>query len=155
MPQGLAPSAGGLLPQGFPSPSGSQGGKGTISVSGLTRYQAIEELGRGAMGTVYKAKDTVLERMVALKMVSEEVRKYPVALTMFQQEAKALAALNHPNVVMVFDQGKDGDQYYMVMEFVEGRTLESILESKQKLGLGEAMDLVSQLCAGLAYAVAM
>jgi predicted Ser/Thr protein kinase len=122
------------------------------SSGGLARYQPIAELGRGAMGIVHRALDRVLEREVALKVVGHELRRHPVALKLFQQEAKALAALNHPNVVMVFDQGQDGDNTYMVMEFVEGRTLEQILDKEGPLTLELGLALAEQLCAGLSYA---
>ncbi len=120
--------------------------------TGLHRYQAIQELGRGAMGVVYRAVDKVLERDVALKVMSEAVRQYPAALEMFLQEAKALAALNHPNIVTVFDQGHDNGQPFMVMEWVEGTTLEDILEQEERLPIARAVDLADQVCAGLAYA---
>src|SRR5262249_2625456 len=78
------------------TPPRSAAGSEGLGQGGLLRYQRIAELGRGAMGVVFKARDTVLERDVAIKLVSQEVREHPEALKMFLQEAKALAALNHP-----------------------------------------------------------
>jgi predicted Ser/Thr protein kinase len=122
------------------------------SLSGLSRYKPEDELGRGAMGVVYRATDRVLERPVALKVMSPEVRKFPVALKMFLQEAKALAALNHPNIVTVFDQGEDNGETFMVMEFVEGTTLEARLERETRMGFRDAIGIAEQVCNGLAYA---
>ncbi|HUH00380.1 MAG TPA: serine/threonine-protein kinase, partial [Kofleriaceae bacterium] len=120
--------------------------------NGQARYRPDMELGRGAMGVVYRAFDEVLERSVALKVMSAEIRQFPGAVDMFRQEAKALAALNHPNIVTVFDQGMNGDELYLVMEFVEGTTLETILEQHRVLPPEKAIDFATQLCAGLAYA---
>lgn len=121
-------------------------------LSGMRRYQRVAELGRGAMGIVFKGRDLVLEREVAIKSISDEVRQHPQALQMFFQEAKAMAALNHPNLVTVFDQGQDGDESFMIMEFVDGQTLESVLQQRGTLPLGEALDVADQVCAGLAAA---
>ena len=121
-------------------------------LTGLQRYRPVAELGRGAMGVVYRACDQVLERDVALKVMSEQLRQQPVALKMFMQEAKALAALNHQNVVTVFDQGQDQGQAFMVMEFVEGSTLEDMLVDKERLSIREGIDIGRQICAGLDYA---
>ena len=119
---------------------------------GLSRYQRIAELGRGAMGVVFQGRDLVLERDVAIKIISDEVRQNQQALDMFFQEAKAMASLNHPNLVTVFDQGSDGDETFLVMELVEGQTLEHVLEARGTLPLDEALGIVEQLSAGLAYA---
>lgn len=127
-------------------------GAEVLSQGGLLRYQRIAELGRGAMGVVFKARDMVLERDVAIKLVSQEVREHPEALKMFLQEAKALAALNHPNVVTVYDQGQDGGETFMVMEFVEGTTLDRLLEKQGRIPIGQALDIADQICAGLSYA---
>ncbi len=122
------------------------------NASGLNRYIPEDELGRGAMGVVYRARDQVLERQVALKVMSEQVRSHPRALEMFMQEAKALAALNHPNIVTVFDQGHDQGHAFMVMELVEGTTLEDILAEQGRLELARGLDIGEQICKGLAYA---
>ncbi len=119
---------------------------------GIARYRRDRELGRGAMGVVYEAFDLVLERPVALKVMSGEIRQFPGALEMFRQEAKALAALNHTNIVTVFDQRMADGELFMVMELVEGTTLEQMLERDHTLPPLRAAELVSQLCAGLAYA---
>ncbi|RMH40819.1 MAG: serine/threonine protein kinase [Deltaproteobacteria bacterium] len=126
---------------------------GGLAMAGaLGRYRRVAELGRGAMGVVYRARDAVLERDVALKIMTPQMRAHPVALQFFLQEAKALAQLNHPNIVTVYDQGQDGDEAFMVMEFVDGQTLEALLADRAPLPLSRALDIADQLCRGLAYA---
>ena len=104
------------------------------------------------MGVVYKATDQVLERDVALKLMSADVRQIPEALALFMQEAKALASLNHPNIVTVFDQGVDAGETFMVMELVEGTTLEAMLVEQRRFDLERVVAIADQMCAGLAYA---
>ena len=116
------------------------------------KYHLVAELGRGAMGLVYRARDTKLEREVALKIISDELRNHPVAMQLFLDEARALAQLNHPNIVGVYDQNEERGVSYMVMELVEGQTLEHMLLQRGRLPVSEALEIVDQLCAGLAYA---
>ncbi len=136
-----------------PSPSGAAPaafGPGAGAAAG--RYRRVVELGRGAMGVVYKGRDTVLERDVAIKLIGDEVRKNPMALDMFFQEAKAMAALNHPNLVTVFDQGQEGDDTFVVMELIEGDTIERIIERRRALSIAETLEIAEQIASGLAYA---
>jgi predicted Ser/Thr protein kinase/tetratricopeptide (TPR) repeat protein len=118
----------------------------------LERYEIRKELGRGAMGVVYRAWDTNLERDVAIKSLAKELRSHPDALRMFQQEAKALAQMNHSNIVSVFDQVTAGDDTYLIMEFVDGRTLDEILQQRVKFPWLEAAAIIDNICGGLAYA---
>lgn len=118
----------------------------------LGRYEMRQELGRGAMGVVYRAYDTNLERDVAIKSLARELRSHPDALRMFQQEAKALAQMNHGNIVSVFDQVNTGDETYLIMEFVDGRTLDDILRDRGIFPWMEAAAMIDNICAGLAYA---
>jgi tetratricopeptide (TPR) repeat protein len=120
----------------------------------VSRYARLAELGRGAMGVVYRARDQVLERDVAMKVISDEVRAIPQALQLFMQEARALAALNHPNIVAVYDQGYDEEGHaFMVMEWVEGETLESLLErAGGRLPLRHTLAITKQLLEGIAFA---
>ena len=120
--------------------------------SSFGKYEIVAELGRGAMGVVFRAHDRNLDRDVALKLIGADVRNHPAALEMFMQEAKALAQLNHPNIVSVYDQNEQDGLQYIVMEFVEGRTLESILAERGRLGLPLVLDIADQVAAGLAYA---
>jgi hypothetical protein len=118
----------------------------------LGRYRLDAEVGAGAMGVVYRAWDLHLERTVAVKVMARAVREIPDALAFFLQEAKALAQLNHPNIVAVYDQLTDGLEQYMIMEFVDGITVEKLLADRGRLSVRQALGLTDQLCTGLAYA---
>jgi eukaryotic-like serine/threonine-protein kinase len=118
----------------------------------LNRYRIDGELGRGAMGVVFKAWDENLERTVAVKVLARAVREIPQAMEFFVAEAKALAQLNHPNIVAVHDQSSDASDSYIIMEFVDGTTLEKLLLDRGKLPLRTALGVIDQLCNGLAYA---
>nr|HEX4314601.1 serine/threonine-protein kinase [Kofleriaceae bacterium] len=118
----------------------------------LGRYSVVAELGRGAMGIVHRARDEKLERDVAIKEMSDELRQYPEAMQLFRKEAKALAQLNHTNIVAMYDQVDDGDHVWMIMEYVDGRTLESILDERIALPWVEAVSIIDQVCSGLAFA---
>jgi serine/threonine protein kinase len=113
----------------------------SIEAPKLGRYVIQSELGRGAMGIVYKATDSVLERTVAVKTVNmtleqEGADKYEAR---FYQEARAAAGLNHPNIVTVHDVGKSGDVMFMAMEYIEGVELRSLMGEGQRVGIGQAV----------------
>jgi serine/threonine protein kinase/Tfp pilus assembly protein PilF len=117
----------------------------------LGPYEILAPLGAGGMGEVWKARDTRLERLVAVKVLPEHLAKSPEALARFEREAKAVAALNHPNITGIFDVGRQDGAAYIVMELLEGETL------RQRLGGGaipwrRATDLAIQLAHGLAAA---
>jgi serine/threonine-protein kinase len=116
------------------------------------RYRVMNELGRGAMGVVYRAYDENLEREVAIKVMSEQLRDHAQALVLFASEGKMLAQLNHPNIVAIYDQIGDRDEAMLVMELVEGITLDRALAKCERYGWRGALQIVDQLCAGLAYA---
>jgi serine/threonine-protein kinase len=104
------------------------------------------------MGVVHRAWDTKLERDVAMKVMSTELRTNPVAMQFFEQEAKSLAQLSHGNIVAVYDQITIGDDVCMIMEYVDGTTLEDTLAKRGKVPWREAIGVADQLCAALAYA---
>lgn len=123
-------------------------------ISQLGRYEIVSEIGQGAMGTVYKAKDPLIDRIVAIKTINlsladDEKEEYEGR---FYQEAKAAGRLSHPNIVTVFDVGKSGDIAYIAMEFLQGRELRDILNDGKRLPVEQALDIVVQVAQGLSYA---
>ncbi|HTO07638.1 MAG TPA: protein kinase, partial [Myxococcota bacterium] len=117
-----------------------------------SRYEILEELGRGAMGVVFKARDKHLGRTVALKRLTESLRGHPTAVAFFEREARAAAALNHPNIVTVYDAGNESGQYFITMEFLQGTTLDTILRARGAMAAPIAAAIGMQVCAGLHYA---
>ena len=120
----------------------------------LGRYVIDSEIGRGAMGVVFKATDSVLQRTVAVKTVNmamekDHADKYEAR---FYQEARAAGGLNHPNIVTVYDAGKAGDVVYMAMEYIQGVELRSLLVEGQPMGVAQALSVAAQVAEGLGYA---
>ncbi len=123
-------------------------------ISQLGRYQIISELGQGAMGVVYKAKDPLIDRDVAIKTINlslaqEEREEYEAR---FYQEAKAAGRLSHPNIVTIYDVGRTEDIAYIAMEYLHGRELRDILNDNKILPIGQVIDIISQVALGLSYA---
>ena len=116
------------------------------------RYDVIEEIARGGMGIVYQAKDVVLNRIVAYKILSDNLKGNPTAVEYFLREARAAAALSHPNIVTVFDAGEQQGEYYMAMEFVEGETLKGLITRSGPFHEKLIRFIVVHACRGLQYA---
>lgn len=116
------------------------------------RYRLTTQLGSGGMAVVYKAIDLELGREVAIKLLRQGYADDTAFLARFQQEARAAARLAHPNVVAIYDVGRDGQFYYLVMEYVEGQSLKSSLPAGAPLPPDEAIDLAIQVCAGVGAA---
>ncbi|MBI1819574.1 MAG: serine/threonine protein kinase, partial [Nitrospirae bacterium] len=117
------------------------------------RYKIIGELGRGGMGIVYRAEDTVLKRIVAYKSLPDTFKNNPQFLESFMQEARTAAVLNHPNIVTIYDTGRVGNNYYITMEYVDGITLKDLLvKTRGPVPIHIVMGIARQLCLGLEYA---
>ncbi len=117
----------------------------------IGHYRLVEEAGRGGMGVVYKAEDTRLHRFVALKILPEQVGQDSVDLVRFRREAEAASALNHPNIVTIYEVGQDGSTHYIAMELVEGKTLRELLVAGL-LPIRKAIEIAAQVAEGLAKA---
>jgi hypothetical protein len=118
----------------------------------IGKYEVLDVLGRGGMGVVYRARDARLGRTVAVKMLTEGFAGAPDMLRRFYEEANRHAALQHNNIVIVFDAGDQDGEPYIVMEFVEGTGLDKILKEEQRLRPEVALSVVEQVCLALAYA---
>ncbi len=123
-------------------------------ISQLGRYEVLGELGQGAMGVVYKARDPLIDRVVAIKTINlglalDEKEEYEGR---FYQEAKAAGRLSHPNIVTIYDVGKNDEIAYIAMEFLEGRELRDIMNDEGLLPVHQVLDIVAQVAQGLAYA---
>ena len=125
---------------------------GTTAFVGDVRYDLQEEVGRGGMGVVYSARDTRLDRIVALKRLPEGLRRHPRALQFFLREAQAAARLNHPNIVTLYDADQQDGQFFITMELLEGQPLQTILYERGQLSPSNVLGIARQACRGLDYA---
>jgi len=116
------------------------------------RYQIEGRIGSGGMAEVYRAHDLMLERPVAIKLLRDDFAQDPAFRERFRQEAKAAANLSHPNIVTIYDFGFDDRQIFIVMEYIPGTDLKTILASRGKLSVNETLPLIIQACAGVGYA---
>ncbi|HTO53032.1 MAG TPA: protein kinase [Myxococcota bacterium] len=124
----------------------------TVPVVAESRYEIIEQIGRGGMGVVFRARDKRLGREVALKRLPENLTDHPAAVQLFLREARAAAALNHPNIVTLFDADQEDQNYFITMELLEGDPLHVILRRAGRLSARDCSRLGVQICAGLEYA---
>jgi serine/threonine protein kinase len=120
----------------------------------IGRYEIIAELGKGAMGLVYKAMDPNIGRTVALKTMRLDVHglEHDEMMRRFRNEARAAGTLNHPNIVTIYDAGEYEGIFYIAMEFIEGRSLQEILLENRVVPVEQVLSIARQVCAGLDYA---
>ena len=116
------------------------------------RYEIIKSIGEGGMANVYLAKDTILDRQVAVKVLRGDLSTDEKFIRRFQREALSVSNLSHPNIVEVYDVGEEDGQYYIVMEYIEGKTLKQLLYKRGALTLPEVIDIMTQLTDGLSHA---
>ncbi len=116
------------------------------------RYQVIKNIGEGGMANVYLAYDTILDRNVAVKVLRGDLANDEKFVRRFQREALAASSLSNPNIVEVYDVGEDNGEYYIVMEYIEGKHLKQLLKKRGKLTVSEAVDIVLQITDGLSVA---
>lgn len=125
---------------------------GSDDLNALDRYEVLEELGRGGMGVVFKARQADMDRVCALKVIKAGPHVPEVQINRFVQEGKSAARLNHPNIISIYDCGKSKDMFYVVMEFVEGQSLQQLLADRKRLDAGEAIGIFQDLLAAVGYA---
>ena len=116
------------------------------------RYQIFSTVATGGMAVVYNAQDLILERRVALKILKKELSDDQAFQNKFRAEAKASAKLTHPNIVTTFDFGFDSDRLYIVMEYIDGTDLKTIIKNTPSMPFSQAMHFILQACSGLSYA---
>ncbi len=116
------------------------------------RYQIIKSIGEGGMANVYLAYDTILDRNVAVKVLRGDLATDEKFVRRFQREALSASSLSNPNIVEVYDVGEDNGEYYIVMEYIEGKHLKTLLKKRGKLTVSEAVDIVMQITDGLSVA---
>ena len=116
------------------------------------RYEIIKNIGEGGMANVYLAIDTILNRKVAVKVLRGDLANDEKFVRKFQREASAASNLDHPNIVGIYDVGEDNGIYYIVMEYIEGQTLKSLIKRRGSLTLLEVIDIMTQLTNGIAHA---
>lgn len=116
------------------------------------RYEVVKSIGEGGMANVYLAQDTILDRKVAIKVLRGDLSSDDKFIRRFQREALSVSNLSHPNIVEVYDVGEEDGQYYIIMEFIEGKTLKQLLKKRESLTLSEVIDIMTQLTDGISHA---
>ena len=116
------------------------------------RYEIIRSIGEGGMANVYLGYDEILDRNVAIKILRGDLSNDEKFVRRFQREALSASSLSHPNIVEMYDVGEDNGLYYIIMEYVEGKTLKQLLKKRGSLTLSEAIDIMVQLTDGMAHA---
>ncbi len=118
----------------------------------LGNYVILDELGQGGMGTVFRARHRSMERVVAVKVLAQEFGQRPNALARFQREVKATSRLQHPNIIVAHDAGETGGMHYLVMEYIEGTNLKTLVEETGPLSEERAVYCIAEAARGLEYA---
>ena len=116
------------------------------------RYEVKKLIGEGGMANVYLAHDTILDRNVAVKVLRGDLADDEKFVRKFQREAISASSLAHPNIVEMYDVGEDNGKYFIVMEYIDGKTLKSLIKKRGALTVYEVIDIMKQLCDGIAYA---
>jgi serine/threonine-protein kinase len=122
------------------------------AVKKIGKYEIVSELGQGGMGVVYKARDPFIGRLVALKTITPELVSDPEILKRFYREAQSAGTLQHPNIVIIYDLGEAEGCPYIAMEYVEGESLQNLINRRARIPLAAKLKLVQQFCEGLAHA---
>lgn len=118
----------------------------------LQRYQIIERIGEGGMANVYLAYDKVLKRECAIKILKADLSENPVTLLRFKREADAASKLHHPSIVTIYDVGQSGNRHFIVMEYVKGKTLKSLIQQRGAIEKNEAVFIMQQILEGIVVA---
>ena len=118
----------------------------------IGKYDVLSVIGRGGMGVIYKGVDPGIGRVVAIKMITGAFADDPELLHRFYREAQSVGNLQHPNIVTIYDLGLEDGSPYLVMEFLEGESLDALISTRRALSLEEKLDIVVQVCEGVGYA---
>jgi len=124
----------------------------TAGYKKLGKYDVLDVIGRGSTSVIYKAVDPGIGRVVAIKMMTGAFRENPELLQRFYREARSAGKLQHPNIVTIYDLGEHDGNPYLVMEFLEGQSLENVIRTHRPISLEEKLDIVIQVCEGVGYA---
>jgi tetratricopeptide (TPR) repeat protein len=131
---------------------GAAANAGAAASEAAKRYTIMQEIGRGGMGVVYKARDNNLDRIIALKLLPKSISENPKMVQRFASEARSAAQLNHPNIVTLFDFQQAAGRSFITMEYVEGMTLKKLASMPNRLPVIQVMKIIFQCCQGLDYA---
>jgi serine/threonine protein kinase len=118
----------------------------------LGKYEVLAELGHGAMGVVYRARDPIINRLVAIKTITTGVANDPAMLQRFYREAQSAGGLQHPNIITIYDMGNEGDLPYIAMELVEGENLEQVIARRAAIPVSLKLVYAMQACRAFDYA---
>src|SRR5512140_249113 len=141
---------GGAFPEFVPGKSTE--GMGSEVDNRVGKYEVLSKLGEGGMGVVYRAKDPLIDRVVAIKKMTGTFAEDAEARERFLREARAVGRLQHPNIVSIYELGLEGNSPYMVMEFLEGQGLDRVVATRAPLTLVQKLEYLVQVCNALHYA---